>query len=358
MRERLAALLLLSIFAGCTPPCPEVPPPPRPTTPAVEDPLAEYTIPARPDWMDKYAGSQPGDVRFFRITRLMEAFALSRAQAVELQNHYRDANRSAPDGDRAAQFEAAVARAKRGDFESPRRQERMKTARFIVVLDLDETLYDQYFEADCADVTYEAQGKTKRLKLTPGWEAAIDRIVALGGAVVVFSANLDETNYANLAHIQRDGVPLYEHESLAGFLTNSHLILQHKDEGEPVLRPSKDLRIVDESLKRVVLVDDNPLRVVQRRNLRVFKKFDADTYCRTEDPAVKKAYDEALRVVVDELEEAAAYAESAEVDFVTAYAPYSQTGRLALEQLIASGSSHAQAMEALRTTPSLVDDDF
>jgi len=365
MRARIALLLagLTGLCpAGCSaPPCPEPPRPPTPPVPspaATVDPLAAITIPARPDWMDKYAGSTPGEVRFFHVTRLMETYDLSRAAAVELQNHYRDATRADPDGDRQTQFDAALARVRKGEYESPRRLGRLKAAPFIVVLDLDETLYDQYYEADCADVTYDAGEKTKRIKLTPGWEAAIDRLVTLGGAVVIFSANLDDTNYRNFDHIQKEGVPLHAHESLSGFLTNSHLVLQHKDEGEPILRPSKDLRILDETLKRVILVDDNPLRVVQRRNLRVFKKFDADTYCRTDDVAVKKAYDEALRVVVDEVEEAAAYAEAEGVDFVIAYAPYTQMGRIAMGQLVGQGMPETDARAMLRRRPELIDDDF
>lgn len=361
MRERVAAILvgLSSMSAlGCSaPPCPK-PDLPAANTATVVDPLAALSIPARPDWMDKYAGSTPGDPRFFHITRLMETYALTRSAAVELQNHYRDATRADPEGDRQAQFDEALAKARRGEYESPRRLERLKSAPFIVVFDLDETLYDQYYDADCADVSYANRGKTKRIKLTPGWEAAIDRVVALGGAVVLFSANLDDTNYRNFDHIEKDGAPLHRHESLSGFLTNSHLVLQHKDEGEPIVRPSKDLRILDETLKRVILVDDNPLRVIQRRNLRVFKKFDADIYCRTDDAAVKKAYDEALSVVVDEVEEAASYAKSSGVDFVTAYAPYSQMGRIAVEQLTGRGMSEVEARTLLRRQPELIDDDF
>ncbi len=364
MRERIAAILVglstASAYGCSAPPCPE-PGLPTATTTAttpVVDPLAAFTIPARPDWMDKYAGSTPGDVRFFHITRLMETYDLDRAAAVELQNHYRDATRAEPEGDRKAQFDEALARVRRGEYESPRHLERLASAPFIVVLDLDETLYDQYYDADCADVTYPAGEKTKRIKLTPGWDSAIDRLVALGGAVVVFSANLDDTNYRNLEHIEKDGAPLLQHESLSGFLTNSHLVLQHKDEGEPVLRPSKDLRILDETLKRVILVDDNPMRVIQRRNLRLFKKFNADTYCGTDDPAVKKAYDEALAVVVDEVEEAAAYAKSTGVDFVTAYAPYTQMGRIAVEQLTGRGLGEVEARALLRRQPELIDDDF
>ena len=65
-----------------------------------------------------------------------------------------------------------------------------------------------------------------------------------------------------------DGVPLTQSEHIAGIMTNSHLIRQEKTElrgarvkprGRPVLE-MKDLRPFDESLERVIIVDDNPLR--------------------------------------------------------------------------------------------------
>ncbi len=366
------ALVTLScLIASCASgqqPCPEEPdaplvaapePPPTPE-PLEADPLAKYSIPPRPDWTDKYAGSDPGDARFFNVTALMSELGLDRAAAVEVQNHYRDLSREAPEGDRQAQFDTAVSRAREGEFESPRATERLRDADFIVVFDLDETLYDQYIEhgEDCHDIAYGEGEERKYIKLTPGWEQAIDRIHELGGAVVVFSANRDVTNYANLAHWKKDDVPLYEHEKIAGFLTNSHLVMQEKSEGDPVVEPSKDLRIFDESLKKVIIVDDNPTRIFQFRNLRVFKKFDADRYCSTKDPRVKQAYDRALPIVVAEIEDSARYAKKKKVDFVTAYAPFTSLGQVAVNLLMGQGMSRAQAIAVLRQNPELIDDDY
>ncbi|AKI99479.1 Hypothetical protein AA314_01106 [Archangium gephyra] len=58
--------------------------------------LEAVTIPALPDWVDKYAGPNEEERRFFNISGLMERFQLARVQAVELQNHYRDLIRSQP----------------------------------------------------------------------------------------------------------------------------------------------------------------------------------------------------------------------------------------------------------------------
>src|SRR5690349_15507485 len=120
---RAASLLL--VLAGCTvrasagtqPPPPSTPPivdapaPPPVRTPpraAPVDPLAKWTIPARPAWTDRYADEVVGDGRFFNISALMSEHGLSRALAVELQNHYRDLSRAEPNGDPVAHFEAAL----------------------------------------------------------------------------------------------------------------------------------------------------------------------------------------------------------------------------------------------------------
>jgi len=334
--------------------------------------LDEITIPARPDWADKYAGEAKGDPRFFDITALHSRYGLDRARAVELQNHYRDLTRAQPDGDRSAQFAEALARAKQGTFEDRRDLDRLRTARFIVVFDLDDTLYDQFYAPavaeKCADLDVDYGGGVKRkIKLAPGAAVALDRVAALGGAVVVFSAAPDEPVMANLRAWSFGGRPLLEHPAIAGVLSNSHLVLQGKHEGtgasdprrgRPVVEPSKDLRIFDEALARAILVDDNPLRVFQHRNLRLVKKFDADLYCTTKDAKVKKAFERALPEVVEEIEESVRWMKANTSDFATAYLPYSQLGRVAVGFLRDAGMSERAAIEYVRKHPDVVDGDF
>lgn len=333
--------------------------------------LDEVTIPARADWMDRYAAENVGDMRFFDMSALQKRHGLDRARAIELQNHYRDLTRAKPDGDRSAQFAEALARAKRGVFEDRRDLDKLRTARFVVVFDLDETLYDQFYAADTAkcsdlDVDY-GGGKTRKIKLTPGASTALDRVAALGGAVVIFSAAPDEPVLANLRAWSFGGRPLLEHPAIAGVLTNSHLVLQTKHEGagaedpkrgHPVLEPSKDLRIVDESLARAILVDDNPGRVFQFRNLRLVKKFDADLYCTTTDAKVKKAFERVLPDVVREVEDSLRWMKSHSSDFATAYLPYSVLGRVAVTFMRSAGMSERAAIEWIRTHPDVVDRDF
>ncbi|MCH9681805.1 MAG: HAD family hydrolase [Deltaproteobacteria bacterium] len=323
------------------------------------------TLAPRPDWADKYAKPEL-DTRFFDIAALMERHQLSRALAVELQNHFRDLARAEPDGDRQSQYAEALRRAKAGEFEDHRDLDRLAKAPFIVVFDLDETLYDQHIRdpaliETCADLSVpRSNGKTRHIKLNPGWADAIERIHALGGAVVLFSANLDDTCYANAAAWTLGGVPLLEHPAIAGMLTNSHLVLQPKQAGDPVSEPSKDLRIVDPDLSRTIIVDDNPRRLFQFRNVRVYKKFLGEAYCRSADPAARAAHEGGLPQVMVEIEDALAYVQSHPgTGFAHAYLPYTTLGRLAVNWLQhGTGMKRTAAIEHLRAHPELADEDF
>ena len=46
------------------------------------------------------------------------------------------------------------------------------------------------------------------IKFAPGWDAAIKKIHKLGGAVVLFSANLDERTWENVQQWMLDGAPI------------------------------------------------------------------------------------------------------------------------------------------------------
>ncbi len=328
--------------------------------------LAAVSLPDLPDWTDRFADTNVGDVRFFAIEPLMHAHGLSRLDAVEVQNHYRDLTRATPAIDRGAAFAEALARVKGGDRESGLDPAALAAAPFIVVFDLDDTLWDQVRPGPgCGDVEFEgAGGKTRRIRMVPGWQDAIHRITALGGVVVLFSANLDDPTRDALAHITLDEAPLLGHPLIAGVLTNSYLVRQSKHEGpgaqsphrgQPVLEGSKDLRLFDEGLTRVIIVDDNPTRLFQPANARLFKKFHGDVACAGEG-AARVAYDRALKVVVDEIADAAAFGEGHGVPFAQAYLPYTIVGRVALDFLVeAGGLERDAAVAALREHPEWVD---
>lgn len=336
--------------------------PPESVEPAT-DPLADVTLEPRPDWTDKYADDNEGDMRFFDIDALMQAHDLSRAQAIELQNHYRDLSRTGS-GTPQTWFAEALQRAQEGRFEDARDLASLTDASFIVVFDLDDTLYDQYYPEDigreCHDLAIaRPDAKTRYVKLAPGWKGAIAKIRELGGSVVLFSANRDDINRENLARWTLDGVPLLEHPDIDGVLTNSHLILQGKRRGEPVVEPSKDLRVVDESLGKVVMVDDNPLRLFQFRNVRVTHKFSAEQWCSAEstDP-LRRTLEATLPTVVSEIEESLRYARTQSVDFAIAYLPYTVLGRLAVDSAMGAGMSRKKAIAWVRTHPDAVPERF
>jgi NLI interacting factor-like phosphatase len=349
-----------------TPIVPTEPPPPE-----AVDPLTELTIVTRPDWMDRFAADNVGDMRFFDVSALMKRHQLTRDRAVELQNHFRDLSRAQPGGDVAKLFEQALARASKGEFEDRRAVDKLRDAAFVVAFDLDDTLYDQSYDPAvaerCSDFEVTFDGKSKRIKLAPGAAVLIDRVAALGGAVVIFSAAPDDPTLANLRAWSFGGKPLPEHPAIAGVLTNSHLVLQTKHEGagaeqprrgRPVLEPSKDLRVFDETLTRAILVDDNPLRTFQPANLRLVKKFDAQLYCTTTDAKLRKGFDRALTTVGQEIEESVRYMKSAKVPFATAFLPYTQSGILAVELLRGAGMSPRAAIAWLREHPETADREF
>ncbi|MEE2787039.1 MAG: NIF family HAD-type phosphatase [Myxococcota bacterium] len=371
-------LLIIGLCAlGCdTPSAPKAPEPvvtKQKQSPKKLTILDELSIPTLNEWTDRYADGKKGDVRFFNITRLMNKFGLSRLQAVELQNQYRDLTRAAPETSRVDALQTALDAVKKGELESGVDAQALAKAKFTIVFDLDDTLYDQYYPGGetCHGVAFKRQnGKMKYIQPIPGWTEAIKRIVALGGKVVLFSANLDETTLENLAQMKIDDVPLTQSPLISGIMTNSHLTQQEKTEppgsrltprkGRPVIEPSKDLRHFDPSLERVIIVDDNPLRLFQYRNTRLFKKFHADDWCTTKDEVKKAAYDRAMLTVVKEIEESLAYMEAnRDVNFATAYLPYSYLGRVAV-QFVMDGKNwtRAQANAYVRTHPDVVDARF
>ena len=329
--------------------------------------LDALTIPALPGWVDKYAGPNEEERRFFNISRLMERFQLARVQAVELQNHYRDLIRLEPAPGPVDAFNTALERVRRGELESRLQPEKLAKARFIVVFDLDETLLSQYYPAKvgegCHDLAIPRKDGVRYVKLVPGWQQAFARIQELGGAVVLFSANVDTLTLENAAYWKLDGVALTEHPAISGLLTNSHLVLQEKSEGvtdprkgNPVREPSKDLRVFDETLRRVIIVDDNPTRLFQMRNARIFKKFEAEPFCTTSDPALRRAFEQAMPTVVQEIEDSVRYMDAQGTGFAEAYLPYTSLGQVTVQFLVDSGGfDRARAIEYVRRNPQAVD---
>ncbi len=367
---RITLLALALLLASACATAPAVPCEPPAAAAAEADPLADATIPALPDWTDKYGGSDNnGDVRFFNISGLMARYDLARWQAAEVQNHYRDLSRAKAAGGPAAWFAEAVRRVQAGDFESGYDAERIANASFVVVFDLDETLYDQRVKAaeGCHDlVAVQPGGKRRSIKLVPGWAEAFTRIYELGGAIVIFSANLDDPTRANLTAWTWDGVPLLEHKKIAAVMTNSYLVMQSKHEGpgakkprkgHPVATPSKDVRLFDESLAKVIIVDNHPLRIFHHANTRRFHEFQADDYCAADAP-LKAAIAGAMPQVVAEIEDAVAWMKAHGGTFAAAYRPYSMLGQDVVDALVDGGLSEEDAITYVREHPEVVHDSY
>lgn len=360
-------------LAATVPSCALPPGDPARAAPGSADAL---TLPGLPLWAWRYAATAEDVGRFFDLDALMAAHALTRAQAAEVQNGFRDrcVRARAGDGDPTdvdRLFAEALADARAGRFERLD-VARLDAARFVVAFDLDETLLDQSFRPEvadaaraCATIRYTAddpvdRGKDRAVVLAPGWERAFAAVRGLGGAIVLYSANLDDRIHAIARRWTWEGVPVAEHPDVAGILANHHLVQVPKAAGVPVAEPSKDLRILDPALRRVVLVDDNPTRTFQPASVRLTYKFEADVTCAPgADPAARAAREADLDAFVAELTEAAEAARSQGLDFADAYRPYTWIGRLAVDaRLAAAGGTRADAIAWVRAHPEVVDRRF
>ena len=91
--------------------------------------------------------------------------------------------------------------------------------------------------------------------------------------MLVFTAKADSAAHDIIDRLQLDGKPL--RSVLKGVFTRNHLTRSSEN-----VKLSKDLRIIDEILAHVVLIDDNPTRILPKQcaNLKAFPKYHADAY--------------------------------------------------------------------------------
>jgi len=374
MRNRFLFGTFVLFIAACIEAVPRPDPAPCPTSslatsavrPMPGTILETYTIPPMLEWMDPYAKSDLGtDVRYFRIKKLMTDFKLSRFFAVELQNHYRHltAAGAAP----LAAWEQSLAAVQAGKTLSGVDPAKLNSAPFIVIYDLDETLYQLSFKNGPSgprgrDFSYPSRGQQAFITLRPGWQRAITRIRELGGLVLFFTARSDDVAEGAAQKWLLGDKEI--RQLVDGFVSKSHLVMQEKSDGDPIIMPSKDLRVFDESLERVILIDDNPRRVVQHNRQRLVKKFQADPYLAAKNSGTGSspltiAYEQTLNIVVTEIEETVAYTRSHPgTPFARAYAPYTMMGQVAMESLVKSGLNEGAARSYIRENPAYVDEAF
>jgi hypothetical protein len=324
--------------------------------------VAAPLLPPLPLWTDRYAKSATDQGVRLDIDAVMASENFTRAEAVEVQNQLRDALRTNPGGDVDLAYESAVAAVRAGAFEGRFAKETLDTAPFVVVFDLDETLIDQAYPtevaATCASFRYRDGDRERAVQLAPGWEVVFDTIRDAGGAIVIDSANLDARVDAILSAWTWEGVPLKDHPAVAAWVSNSHLVQQAAASGRPVLEPSKDLRGFDASLDKVLLVDDNPLRVFQFANLRLPPKFQAERWCGGAAD-VRAMHEAVLPGIAAEIEDALSWQRQHGGTFADAYRPYTALGRLAVDAADAAlPGPRSRAVVWVREHPETVERDF
>ena len=289
--------------------------------------ISDFTL-SRPLWADYWGDDRSEDLRSFDISLLMKKFSLSRLQAVETQVLYRLQVHNSPHGDFVAYFNEALSAARQNKFDNVD-VAKLNAARFIIVFDLDETAYDQHIKdenAACADVSYQdGQNKKHLIRTAPHIVEAFRQIIKRGGAVVLFSANVDSATKANLAAWMVDGKPLLSSGLVAALLTKNALIFQGG--AAAVMDASKDLRIFDESLSKVIIVDDNPTRLFQWKNEKMIRTFDGNLYCSTGDPVIKSATEQSMVDFISEIDEAVDFMdENPGTTMQTAFLPFTIPG--------------------------------
>ena len=321
------------------------------TAQATEFQIDDYILAKLPDWSDLYNEYQRPDKMFLNIPKLMQELSISRNQAIDLQTATREARRKG----------SPVTPTSLPEAQNQVDTKVLRTAKFIVVFDLDETLYDQSLKKDntCADISFETStGKTKKILTAPRTQSIFTKIVSLGGVVVLFSANQDEVTQRNVSEWKfADGTRLLDSKLVTGVLSNSSLIVQSKDAGFMISNPSKDMRYFDEKLEKVIIIDDNPTRIFQPRNLRLVKKLDGDEFC--EKPQLRPIYNAILANVEAEIEESVQYMTKNKMSFAKAFLPYSMIGQVTLNWLKqGSDMTTEQAIEFIRKNPDIVESFF
>lgn len=344
---------------------------------AAEPDPGSYILQPMPDWYTE--GFSRGRLN---ITKMMQA-GFTRLEAVEVQNQMKDALEANPEymaienaGHADALFAhhdtmvlkalaAAIKRVKQDKyFESAFKPQPLQPQDFYAVFDMDETLLTQWYEIGTKGANYRDLDKLtvhdvilrpthlegpEYLSLTPGWEKAFVDLAAMPGCkgVIVFSAKEDRAANAIIDRLRIQGKPL--RGFLKGVFTRNHLI---RDDNRAE-KLSKDLRIIDESLEHVVLVDDNPARVFasQVDNLREFPKYSPDAYYGArdkKDTASMHLIEGMMPTVVSEFREAQAYSAQHKLPFIKAYYPYSMGGQAELLMLLKQGFTMPRAIEYLR----------
>ncbi len=303
----------------------------------------------------------------------MMAHGLSRLQAVEIQNQMKDI--LSQDPEYLSWEEAGIAQQAfqrkdpkimhalqqawyrvvvEGYHESGFYPGPLNQGAFYAVFDMDETLLNQWYSSgeqgrfDLSSLTPDfilrplVQGP-RYVSMIPGWQEQLQRLLndpACAG-VFIFTAKADSAAHDIVDRLTLGDKPL--RSMLKGVFTRHHLTRSSEQ-----VKLSKDLRIIDESLQHVVLVDDNPTRILPKQyaQLKAFPKYHADAYYQDQKAAAMiRQY---LPQATTEILEAADYARRHQVSFASAYFPYSYAAAAPLATLLSQQYSLEQARDFLR----------
>ena len=338
--------------------------------------LKEITLKGIPEWAGQRRFS--GERYPFDIRLLAKKEGLSLREAVEVQNHYLDMVDDS-ENSRALEenFQRALSRVKSGEniYENVWKGEKIDQAAFIVVFDLDDTLFSQYYttgnkgekyrdiklQDTCLNPAYKLGSRYcgNCIKFAPGWKECIEEIKAHGGAVIFFTAKRDSRAQQVFSHWFLDPqTPISA--VVDGFLTKNHLTLVPAVGKKPgQLHAMKDMQLIDPSLQRIIIVDDSPGHTYQPINVRPVQRFLPDSYLNEGTPSeIIRMYENTLKEVAEEVVESVGFAEKNKITFVAAYRPYSLIGRYALFNLMNTGLSKSEAAFFLRKFPEVIENKF
>jgi len=256
-------------------------------------------------------------------------------------------------------------------FEHKFVQEPLKNDEFYVAFDLDDTLLSQYYSLGQKGSNYYDYPLTeqdymikpvikspKYITLTSNWEKALKDIAKIPNCkgIFVFTAKDDVSTNDIVDTVKIDGKPL--RNFLKGVFARNHLYRENSP-----TKITKDMRLIDETLKHIILVDDNPTRIFekQQENLKEFPKFNADVYYKAKEAKDKKIvdyFDKLMPTMVNEIKESAEYAKKNNITFVEAYYPYSMKGEAEVLMLIGQGYSLKDANEFVRKNHKIFETPF
>jgi hypothetical protein len=297
----------------------------------------------------------------------------SRLEAIEIQNSTLDLMAK----DRELSFSKAFSKAK-SLFQMGKKSESQylppasfDNSDFIAVFDLDETALSQWYKSYqkgdaykdlCTGVKDVVPSlnleSTDCVVFTPNLNKQFDRIRKLNGCkgIVLFTAKGDDA--ANAIFDSWTLKDTKAREYFSGFFTRRYLT-----RGGKVFKPSKDIRLIDKSLKHAIIIDDNVSRLFQPKNVRVFPKFNADKYLSAKidkkDKKVIKHYETLLKIIADEIEDSYKYSKKRGISFVKAFYPYSQAGNYCMRMVQdIYGYSKTKSADFVRKYPDLCHPEF